>query len=326
MSVLAIDGSRYTLPATDELRREFDPGSGLQNPGKGHYPQCLVSTLYDVNRRFPLARTVMPIEASEREEAIELLSQAPADSLVLFDRGYPGFAVLRYLLQEFHGHSVVRCPANSTFPAVARFVASGRREDTIRIEPTIDYKRNLDPQDRKGLCALTLRCIRMDAPDDSGTVSVLLTDLLDTEMYPREEIIDLYRRRWKIEEHYRDEKILLEIETFHGRTSNSIRQELHAAMIVTVIARTMAAIAEQEHPMGEARCQAKNAVLTLASEAAMLTPDDPGTASTVFKEALEEMARVKYYPPRIPRPSQIRVSKKPINKWQRGRLKICLSP
>jgi len=59
MSVYATDGSIYNLPATDKIREKFDPNSGLQNKGKGHYPQCLVSTLFDVFRRLPIARTVV---------------------------------------------------------------------------------------------------------------------------------------------------------------------------------------------------------------------------------------------------------------------------
>lgn len=55
MSVYAVDGSAYTLPATEENRKEFDPNSGLNHRGKGHYPQCLVSTAYDVFRRLPIA-------------------------------------------------------------------------------------------------------------------------------------------------------------------------------------------------------------------------------------------------------------------------------
>jgi hypothetical protein len=44
MTVVAFDGSKYNLPASTELRTAFDPESGLDFPGKGHYPQCLVST------------------------------------------------------------------------------------------------------------------------------------------------------------------------------------------------------------------------------------------------------------------------------------------
>ncbi len=57
----------YLLHATPEIRNEFDPDSGLENDGKGHYPQCLVSTAYDVFRRMPIGRVVNPCDSSERE-------------------------------------------------------------------------------------------------------------------------------------------------------------------------------------------------------------------------------------------------------------------
>lgn len=58
LSVFAFDGSKYDLPATDALREQFDPNSGLDKPGKGHYPQMLVNTVYDVFRRMPIGRYV----------------------------------------------------------------------------------------------------------------------------------------------------------------------------------------------------------------------------------------------------------------------------
>ena len=39
LSVFAIDGSKYDLPASVALWAAFDPDSGLDKPGKGHYPQ-----------------------------------------------------------------------------------------------------------------------------------------------------------------------------------------------------------------------------------------------------------------------------------------------
>ncbi len=44
MNVYAIDGSKYTLPATIEIREKFDPKSGLDKEGKGYYPK-----MYGVN-------------------------------------------------------------------------------------------------------------------------------------------------------------------------------------------------------------------------------------------------------------------------------------
>jgi hypothetical protein len=62
-------------------------------------------------------------------------------------------------------------------------------------------------------------------------------------------------------------------------------------------------------------CQFKNAIMVLASEAAVLVPDNPEKAAAIFSEILDEIASVKYYRPKTPRPSQPRVTKRAHNKW-----------
>jgi hypothetical protein len=313
MSVFAIDGSKYTLPATPALRQEFDPHSGLGNPGKGHYPQCLVSTLYDVFRRLPIARTIKSIHASERDEAALLLPYVPENSILLCDRGYPSYDLFRLLSRTFNGYFLFRSPASSTFPAVEEFVASGTQEAIIWISPTNSVLKHTTPRQRKRLKALKLRVILLKSPD--GTLSVLITNLLNTVTFPRTDIIALYFDRWEVEEYYKDEKVTLEIERFHARTGNGIRQELFAAMIMTVISRTMMLVAAEQFLADGQECQFKNAILTVASEAALLVPHDPEQAVIIFHEVLQEMARVKYYRPKTPRASQPRINKHPPNKW-----------
>ena len=313
MSVCAIDGSKYTLPATPALRQEFDPNSGLGNPGKGHSPQCLVSTLYDVFRRLPIARTIKSIHTSERDEVADLLSFVPENSILLCDRGYPSYDVFRLLSQTFNGYFLFRSPASSTFPAVEEFVASGKHDAIVWITPTNSVLRNATAGQRKSLKALKLRVILLKSPD--GKVSVLITNLLNTVTFPRTEIIALYFDRWEVEEYYKDEKVTLEIERFHARKSTGIRQELFAAMIMTVISRTMMMAAAEQFLADGQECQFKNAILTVASEAALLVPHDPEQAVSIFHEVLEEMARVKYYRPKTPRASQPRINKHSPNKW-----------
>ncbi len=130
LSVFAIDGSKYDLPASPALREAFDPKSGLEHPGKGHYPQCLVSTAYDVFRRLPIARTVQSIaQADEREEVKALLPHIPAGGLLLFDRGYPSYDLIGHLHRQYQGYWVIRCPATSTFPAVELTLSHNRSAD-----------------------------------------------------------------------------------------------------------------------------------------------------------------------------------------------------
>jgi hypothetical protein len=318
MTVIAFDGSKYDLPATPEIRKEFDPQSGFEHEGRGHYPQCLVTTAYDVFRRLPVARSIVSYHGSEREEAQGLLPFIAPRSVLLFDRGYPSYELIRYLREKHKsGYYVFRCPAQSTFPAVEAFVRSGLPEDFISITPSNNFLKGLSGKQRKRAKGIQLRVIRLVSPD--GTVSVLLTNLLNQSTFSREEIIDLYFRRWAIEDHYRSEKVVLEIEQFHGKTPNSIRQELFGIVIMSVIARTLMAMASKVHGPKGAEFQFKNAVMTLAKEAAVLVPNDPQKALEIFSLILREIKRVRYYRPNSPRPSQPRVTKRPPNKWCSGR-------
>lgn len=319
MSVYAIDGSRYLLPATDELRQAFDPDSGFDHPGKGHYPECLVSTAYDVFRRLPVARTVVPIpEANERAQAQVLVARIPRGGVLLHDQGYPSFEYIPHLEHHYDGYYLFRCPAQSTFPAVERFVRSGQPEALIDLHPTHGFLNHPPKAQRAAIAAIPLRAIRLVAPD--GTVSVLLTNLLDRKTFPVAQIIELYFRRWGVEDHYRHEKTFLEIEVFHSRTENGIRQELFAVLMMSVITRLLMMLSGP--PGAVAEPQFKNAIMTLASDAALLVPEQPHLAFQIFQEVLTEIARVKYYRPKQPRSPQPRVSRRPINKWQQGRAKI----
>ncbi|MCK5015367.1 MAG: IS4 family transposase [Candidatus Omnitrophica bacterium] len=317
MSVFGIDGSKYTLPATAQIRKEFDPESGFEYKNKGHYPQCLVSTAYDVFRRLPVARTIVAVNGSEREEAKELLQHIPPNNLLLFDRGYPSYEFIKHINENYSGYYLFRCPASETFPAVEKFLKSKEEEGIIEVAPTQRAKAKFPKHEREKLQPIKLRVTRLISPD--GILSVLLTNLFDKSKFSRESIIELYFRRWAVEEYYRDEKVYLEVETFHSRNCNGIRQELFAAVIMSVIARILMVLSSNGEVSQGVEPQFKNAVITIAAEAVVLTPDRPEKAARIFREVLEEIRRVKYYRPKKPRPSKPRVTKRAKNKWIKGR-------
>lgn len=113
----------------------------------------------------------------------------------------------------------------------------------------------------------------------------------------------------------------MEIEKFHTKTVNGIFQELFAAMIMTVISRTLMVLSSEIQNNGIEEFQFKNAIMALASDAAVLVPDNPEKAIDIFNEVLLEISRVKYYRPKQKRPSQPRVTKRPVNKWCKSKLK-----
>lgn len=319
MSVFAIDGSRYNLPATSELRQAYDPHSGLQNPGKGHYPQCLVSTAYDVFRRIPVARTMVSIHGSEQKEALGMISKMPENGVILFDRGYPNFGLLKALSQNYTGFFLMRCKTRKTFPVLYDFIDSNQIETELWIEPSRNYLYSLPKKDRSLQNPIKVRVIKLEGSD--GSLSVLLTNLYDQNEYKTDEVKDLYFRRWEVEDHYRNEKVVMEVEKFHARTENGIRQELLAACIMTVICRLLMALSQVLTDSKEIEPQFTHAINTIAMEAAVLAPDQPQQSIEIFKELIEEIARVKYYRTKKKRPSQPRIIKKPISKWLRVKRK-----
>ncbi len=244
--------------------------------------------------------------ANEHEEVKALLPHVPSGGVLLLDRGYPSHELIAYLQRHYRGYWLIRCPASATFPTVEAFVQSGQAEAVITLQPP-----RAEP--------IRLRVLRLTGPE--GELPVLLTNLQDPARFPAPAIIDLYFRRWAVEVHYRDEKTSLDIKTFHSQTENGIRQELFAILIMAVIARTLMVLMTDPDPPAGAEPQFKHAMITLASEAALLTPQCPELALRIFDELLREIARVRYYRPKTIRPSPPRVSKKPVNKWQLDKTK-----
>ncbi len=145
--------------------------------------------------------------------AVSALPAIRHGSVLLFDRGYPGYKLVCSLRDNYSGYFVFRCPAKSTFPAVEEFVRSGRQEGYIQLHPSNNYLKRLSPRQRKKAKVIQLRIVRLLSP--AGTVSVLLTNLLNKNGFPKEEIVELYLRRWAVEDRYRTGKVALEIEKFH---------------------------------------------------------------------------------------------------------------
>ena len=175
-------------------------------------------------------------------------------------------------------------------------------------------------EDRKNLQPIKLRAIRLVSPE--GIVSVLLTNLFDMKKFTCDEIISLYFRRWEIENYYRDEKIYLEIEKFHSKSPDGIRQELFAVLVMSVITRVLMAISmDMDGTAIKAEPQFKNSIMTLASDMAVFVSDDPAKSLELYQEIIAEIRRVKYYRSKKPRPTQLRVSKRAVSKWAAGKLK-----
>ena len=70
--------------------------------------------------------------------------------------------------------------------------------------------------------------VRFKIADD--TYEYMMTNL-DRDEYPAEEIKKLYHMRWGIETSFRELKYAVDLNDFHSKKHNSIKQEIYARLL-----------------------------------------------------------------------------------------------
>ena len=320
LSVYAVDGSKYTLPSSDILREEFDPNSGFDKKkrGKGHYPQCLVSTIYDVFRRIPIARSIAPTHTSERDEFLKLLHKIPSNGLFVFDRGYPSYEMFYQLNHKYQGYWLFRSPTSQTFTEVKKFLQSGENDGIIYLNPGSSFRKKYNTSIEENE-VIKLRIIV--STNLNGDKTVFLTNMFDEIVFKTEDLCDLYYKRWEVEVNYRNEKESLDIDYFHSKNPNGIKQELYAVAIMTIFTRLTAAISTNEEDIFYKEPQFKNAILTFANDTVIFISKNIKRAVNIFKQLIESIKKIKYYKPKKKRKEYSRISKRAFNKWIRARFK-----
>jgi hypothetical protein len=305
LRAFAVDGSRLCVQRSEALWESCGAPTG------GGTPQIQITTLFELFSEFPVDVEVGPFTSSEREQArAHLDCLSPGDLLVL-DRGYPSYGFLLELTQRGL-HFAVRTPTASTFPAVERFLASGQGDAEIEIAPSRDFLR-LHPAEQYE--PLRVRAVRLRAPDGSATV--ILTSLCRAR-FSKKLIAELYRRRWRIEEHYK----LVKSEhfgprQFHAKTLPGVMQEIYAQALLVVVTRSLAASARKQ--AGDAarsttrvHMKAAIAAVTRRLVELMLAADTDLLAALV--EQLKASMQRRLQRTRPGRASQRR-SFKPCSKW-----------
>lgn len=107
----------------------------------------------------------------------------------------------------------------------------GRDDRLVRFYPSAASRRhhpNL-PQE------LTARLLRYQRPGFRPTY--LLTSLTNPQLFTRDELVDLYHRRWRIETIYREWKHTLNIQNLRSQTPLGVCKEIYAHLLMSNLVR-----------------------------------------------------------------------------------------
>lgn len=225
--LLGIDGSQVHLPDTPAIREAF--GTVDHHPAGGApQPYALASVVYDLLNRVALDAQLVEGASYEVDVAFQQLELLQADDLVVFDRNYPDYLLLAYLIQR-QRHFVGRC-RRSSFMAVRRmFDGSGPDSQVVTIRAPQRTRRRVR---QLGLPEwMTVRLVRLILP--TGDVEVLVTSLLDQAQFSSAELGQVYAWRWGQETFYGTLKTRLVLENFTGQSVEAVKQDFYATVFIT---------------------------------------------------------------------------------------------
>lgn len=304
LRVFAVDGTKYTLPASKELIKKF----GCHNCGEvdAHYPQALVSVLFNIKSKIAYDVVIERNNGNERESLKKLCKSLINNDLVILDRGYPSHELISYLLKK-KVNFIIRNPLSNTFKQVEIFLQEGSKDKIIELE---------NPKKRE---KIKIRLLK--SKNEKGEIRVFITSLLDQKRYSYDEIVNLYYERWEIEEHYKANKELFKVENFHSRDKNGVLQEIYSQLLLSNLTRIAMSEADKDNENKKGEPSFKNAVCIFERNInEIILCKDIEKKEKMYSDMLNEIRRVRYI--KVTGRNYPRRSFKVITKWTR---KKCLT-
>lgn len=268
--VKVVDGSSVQLPDTVPNQQDYPQPSG-QKPGCG-FPVLKLVVLFSLASGALLDVVMGSLHDHDLRLFHRLWECLKAGDILLGDRAYGDYVTLAGLPRQ--GVDVVarlhqarkvdfRKASQRHGPHDGVFVwHKGLQQSTI-----------LTPTQWAALPeAIRVRIVRFTAACRGFRTQriTLVTTLLDAELYPAEELVALYLRRWRIELCLRDVKTTLGLEQLRCQSPVMVRKELLAGLIAHNLIRCVMAEAAQVHEAELERLSFKGAVDALRQYSAVL--------------------------------------------------------
>ena len=192
----------------------------------------------DLHSFLPRFAIVDTARHADARRAREVCAGIRAGEIVIFDKAYVDFEHLADLsMREVFW--VTRAKDNMKFDVVRRYQkkASGKilRDDLIRLKT---------PTSRRDYPELLRRVVALVEVDGQEVEMVFLTNNL---AWSAQSIVDLYQCRWQIEVFFKQIKQTLQLADFLGTSANAVRWQIWTALLVYLLLRYVAFLAEWSH-------------------------------------------------------------------------------
>lgn len=225
--VRIVDGSGVRLADTKKNRAAYPPSANL--PAGTGFPILRLVVLFCLKSGALLAQASGSLGKAEQRLFITLLESLRPGDIVLGDRAY-GVYVIAALLQKIGVDLIATVPSRS------------RRVDFRRVkehfgsyDALFEWKKPdkaspmVEPEDWKALPKLlNVRLLRLTLARKGFRTEhlIVVTTLLDATLYPKDQILETHRRRWRVEMCLDDLKTTLGMENLRCQCPDMVQKEL----------------------------------------------------------------------------------------------------
>lgn len=224
--ILAIDGSTLRLPNHHSLEGKFSKHAFGAKRTVEHW-MSRISFLYDVLNNTVIDAQMEGFDTSEATLCDQHLGFLRKGDLVMFDRYYASHYLFSVLTHK-HIHFLFRMRDHS-WKCVKELIASKSTDEIVDLEV---YPYSKVAKKIPGNVARKVRVRLIKQVSRSGEIRVYATSLLDENQYSKRCIINLYKKRWGVEEAYKILKARLDVVHFSGKTIQAVQQDFYAKVFL----------------------------------------------------------------------------------------------
>jgi hypothetical protein len=235
--VFVIDGTVLQLQHTPELKKAYCPGHNQH--GENHWPMMRVVVFHDVFSGIALQPTwgAMYGEApvSEQELAEQALERLPADAVALGDGNFGIFA-FAYAVQQSRRPMILRLTEVRAQKILgSKLVKSADRKLVWRASR---WDRDAHPQlpEEAWIEGRLIVCANPSRPNQ-------LLYLWTTMDLPVEEIVEIYKLRWRVETDLRSLKRTVGLHQLSSKSLDMVEKELLLAVAAYNLVRAVTCLA-----------------------------------------------------------------------------------
>lgn len=247
--LLAVDGSTLYLPSNQETQKEFGISEITKNGQK--VVLARISEAFDPLNHIVIDACISPLIVSELDMMTQHIEKMSKGDLAIYDRNYPGFWI--YKLHQRRGVDYcIRVQTKGRGRFIEDFVESGEKEAIVDVSCTKESRQKCQ---QLGLDTGAVKCRLIRIELKCGETEVLITSLLDTQVFPHGCFKGLYHLRWPVEEDYKFLKQRVELGNFTGKTKEAIYQDFYAKIFMANLTSILAFDANIEIGQKKASCK-----------------------------------------------------------------------